>query len=228
MTEFRFSKSKLLHYKLCPRFFYIRYFTIYGQRSEEEKPQHVYFGSLLHEYFEAYNKNSDEIEYLEEYLMKDSQIAKHIENFKKILDFYGLDRAKYSELKEYDEELDLVGVVDAIYEKNGEYWLIDYKTGKFNKNKTKDYLFELYLYVILIERKLGIKISKIGMFFTSNIYDSFVKRVDEKEKAEVLNEYFELKKKILNANFERKKSGFCKYCEFAVICDEYRDEVVKE
>ncbi len=224
----RLSKSKLLHYRWCPRFFYIKYFTIYGMRSEEQKPEYVYFGSLLHEYFEVYNKNAEDIDYLEEYLEKDKEIKRHIDNFKKLHEIYGLGRPVYAEIKEYDEELDLVGIVDAIYEKNGEYWLIDYKTGRFNKNKMNDYLFELYLYVILIERKLNIKISKVGMFFTNNIYDSFLRRVDEKTKEKVLKEYFSLKKKILDGNFERNRSHSCRYCEFVVICDEYRDEVIKE
>jgi len=221
-VKMRFSKSKLRHYKICPRFFYIRYFTIHGLQSGESDA--VRFGSLLHKYFEAYNKNDEKD--LEYYLRKDARAERHIENFKKILRLYGLDRAVYSELKEYDEELDLVGVVDAIYEKDGEYWLIDYKTGKFNKRRINDYLFELYLYVILIERKLGIKISRIGMFFTNHIYNSFVRPVREREKLQYFKEFIELKKEILEGNFERRRSGFCNYCEFVAICDEYHDEVV--
>ncbi len=215
----KLSKSKLLDYTKCPRYFYLKYYSIYGRKPEETKPDYVLFGSLLHEYFEAYNKNISDLEYYEQFLMKDEKIAKHIKNFKKILRDFGLSKAVYSELKLYNERLDLVGIIDAIYEKNGKYILVDYKTGKFKRYDMKYYLFELYLYVILVESEMHITIDWIGMFFTSEPEKSFIKRVNGKKRTEVFKKFEELKNKIENGEFERKESRYCNFCEFVFICD---------
>ena len=58
----------------------------------------------------------------------------------------------YAERKLYDEEKNLVGIIDAIYEKDGNYILVDYKTGKYRESDYKDYLDELHLYVYLVQK----------------------------------------------------------------------------
>ena len=108
--KFRMSKSKMYLYRKCPRKFYIETYTIYGKdRVSNEAAKK---GSTLHELFELYNKNSPEFDYYEQFLMKDDFYKTHIGNFFIILSMFGLDRATYAERKLYDEEKNLVGIIE--------------------------------------------------------------------------------------------------------------------
>lgn len=222
----RLSKSKLLDFRVCPRKFYFKYVTVLGNKNEEDKPSYVFNGSLLHEFFEAFNKNDPSFPYYQKSLMADIDLKNHVLGFYQILQKHDLQRAYRSEIKLYDEDLDLVGVIDAIYEKDGEYWIVDYKTGKFRKEKMDEYKFELYLYVILVEKMLCIEVNKIGMFFSSAPDNSFVIETNKKEKEEALAEYMKEREIIENGQFDRMKGRLCPYCDFIAICDGYRDDII--
>lgn len=225
----RLSKSKLGTYQHCPRQYYLVNYTAAGsQRANNTKTEAMTNGNILHEFFDLYNKDYFGLGTIELALSQNDFYKTNISNFYSILHEQGVLRAEYSEKKLYNEELDLSGIIDAIYMgANGKYTLIDYKTGNFKKYKMTDYRFELMLYVILAERELGIKISEIGMFFTSHPADSFIIPVKPNMIIKAEEKYKKFYEKISNFEFDKIAYGqTCKNCNYVDICGWYTDEIL--
>ncbi len=233
-----FSKSKINSFKTCPRQYYFQNRTELG-RSIRENPSHqVQNGNVVHKVLELFNDpNADETVidiHMKAIDLTDDGVQfceKNLANLFMILEQYGLGRAELYEQRVEDDELDLSGYIDAIYLKDGEYWIIDYKTGKFYKPKMEDYIFELYVYVILARRCLGINASKVGMFFTQFPKKTFVIDVTEddydKHYADMVA-YMENMKSNNGATFPRARSRLCEYCKFINLCDGYTDDIIKD
>lgn len=227
MVNLRLSKSKLLTYKQCPRKYYFDS-LVFTYKPQTEEREYLVTGTLLHEYFEAYNKKDPDIDRYTRYLMGEPEYAKHVVNFHKILEKNDLDRAKFSELKIYDQEMDFVGVIDAVYETDLGYTLVDYKTGKYHKNKKSDMILELSLYVNLVEKNLGIEINRFGMFFTKEPENSFIQTVTEKNKEKAVDSYITFRNSIECCEFQRKPTKLCNWCDHYAICDEYKDQIIQD
>lgn len=238
-TSRKFSKSKINDYKNCPRKYYFANRTDLNTSIREDKNYKTHLGSVVHKIIELYNDpNADDdtinmhLECLDETEDGLEFCKKNIKTFFNILDKYGLNRASYFEYRVEDQELNLSGNIDAIYEITydgvDEIWVIDYKTGRFYKNKMKDYIFELYVYVILCKRALGINVDRVGMFFTNHPRSSFVIEVTEEEYKENFSKMVEYMREMEGNNFPRKRSKLCEYCKFVNLCDAYRDEIIKD
>lgn len=195
-----------------------------GSQRKKDEPDYLINGKICHLYYENYNNGNEQ----NALPCCNAFIAQNIENFHKILKFYGLDRAKYAERKDYDPELDLVTVIDAIYEKDGENWLIDYKTGKLYKPKMAEIRFELGLYAYSAQKHLGITIHKIGMFFTNYPDDSFVEKITQKKIESQIAKYKERVSKINNLQFNHIRGPLCKHCDFIHCCEQYQDDIVDQ
>jgi len=161
----------------------------------------------------------------------------NIENFHNLLLQHGIDRAIYAERKDYDPELDLVTVVDAIYKKEDvdkkgnpvtKHILIDYKTGKFHSFKMTEMRFELYLYVYAAQKQLKIVIDEMGMFFTQFPESSFVEKVSQKRVASAIEKYKKYVANIHALKFPRKRNPLCKYCDFIHCCETFKDDIIND
>ena len=239
MPSLRLSKSKLLSYKKCPRNYYLKNFTMYGKQEMDSKPDYMVMGLILHEFIEKFNKQDDDVDYLQTYLFKDEVLKTHIINFYQILQNFNLQYPLHAELKIEDSERDLVGIVDAIYEYEGEKGIgnavIDYKTGNFNPRYKSDSEFELYIYAMLVEEKLGITVDYIGMFFTKNPKClskdveggwSFIEPIKRYKLKRIATELDKIRDLILDAQFPRKESKLCGWCDFVQLCEGYSDPVL--
>jgi hypothetical protein len=254
MTDIKLSKSKLLEYNICPRMFYFRHFTTYGKIRKQSSPQ-LERGSILHEIYEAYNTNP--IKYEEycnsDFVKSDPEYVKNIEGFEYLLQVYNLPPALYAEEKMEDYEWNFSGYIDAIYKMDAgtttidvikgveieetitedEYWVIDYKTGKFHPNKNADYMMELYIYEKLANDFLNQKhqtenvqyVARIGMLFTNQPEVRFVKKVKKADRTRSMKRANVIIEKIRNDEFS-KVGTMCRWCSFAGICDEYSDDVL--
>lgn len=236
----RLSKSKINLYQYCPRQYYLINYTDCGKaRSKTLVTPQMENGSILHSYFELWNTIKDsEVERLyniEETLMEDEFYRDNIKNFHQILNNLGLTKATFSEKRLYDKELDMSGIIDAIYTlPSGEKCLIDYKSGKFSKASMTAYRFELMIYVILAERNLNIKIDKIGMIFSSYPDATFIVPVKPGMYDKALIKYQKFYKLISDGVFPKaqytRKCMVCGYNDICastnVICDD--DEEVVE
>lgn len=219
----RFSKSKLGDYENCPRKYYLKNFTLMGQQRPEFEPSYLTDGKDCHEYYERYNLGTEA-----EFNKSNPFISANIANFHSLLTLYGLDRAVYAERKDYEPELDLVTVIDAVYEKDGKYILIDYKTGKFHSFKMTEMRFELYLYVYAAQKHLGIIISEMGMFYTQFPESSFVEKVSQKRVASAIVKYKKYVENIRALKFPRKRNPLCKYCDFIHCCETFKDDIIDD
>lgn len=111
------------------------------------------------------------------------------------------------------------GIIDRIDKKDGEYRIVDYKTG--GRTKQDGYEFQTYLYSRALATKFDEnKISSELIFvLESKIKEERRKYCDEKEKFEEklnekFNELFDLEIPFKQCEDEKK----CKYCDYAEIC----------
>jgi ATP-dependent helicase/nuclease subunit B len=219
---FTYTKSKLGDFMQCPRKFYFKYLTILGKQQIEE-PQYLIDGKYCHALFEEYNKGG-----VIDYSEKNDFVVENLINFANILEKFGFERAIYTELKLLHDGEELSGYIDAVYKKDEQYYLIDYKTGKFREYKMADMRFELYLYVFLIESFFKFKIDFIGMFYTQFPDSSFIEKVSRKKIDTIMGKYRERKAKINCSQFERNRDILCNYCEFVFVCGTYTDDVIHD
>lgn len=223
----RLSKSKLGNYQWCPRQFYLSNYTESGiARSATITSAEMDNGTILHQFYERFNGGYPNIAVTEELLCIDEFYEFNIINFYRILKTRNLDKADWSEEKIYDDELDLVGIIDAIYlTPDGQRLLVDYKTGNYKEYKTTDYRFELMIYVLLAERNLNIKIDKADMFFTSHPEVSIEFEVTDRMRTAALKKYRKLQAKIINGEFPKADKFKCKTCEYIDLCMRYDDDI---
>jgi len=231
----QFSKSKINDFKNCPRKYYFQNRTGLGRSINESTNTKAYLGNVVHKLIELYNNPSIDRECIDDHLVgmetNDEGVdfcQKNINTFFKLLEKYGLGQASYYEQRVEDDELDLSGYIDAIYETDEGYWIIDYKTGKFYKNKMDDYIFEIYIYAILAKRCLGITPAKLGMFFTNHPRSSFVIDFSQSKYDETYEQLLDYMVQMKGDNFPRRRSRLCGYCKFVNLCDAYTDEIIKD
>jgi CRISPR/Cas system-associated exonuclease Cas4 (RecB family) len=231
----KFSKSKINDFKKCPRKYYFQNRTELGRSIHETTNTKAYLGNVVHKLIELFNNPAIDRETIDEHLAgmetNDEGVEfcqKNINTFFKLLEKYGLGSAAFYEQRVEDEELDFSGYIDAIYDTDSGYWVIDYKTGKFYKNSMDDYIFELYIYAILTKRCLGITPSKLGMFFTSHPRSSFVIDFDQGEYEEAFETMLDYMAQMEGTEFPRQRSKLCEYCKFVNLCDAYTDSIIKD
>lgn len=234
-TSRKFSKSKINEFKTCPRKYYFGHRTDLGKSIRDDINYKAHVGSVVHKMIELYNDPfADEdtinihVDSMDENDESVEFCRKNLKSFFKILKKYGLGQAEYCEFRVEDPERDISGNIDAIYDVAGDKWIIDYKTGKFYKNKMNDYIFELYVYVILCRRVHGFLASKIGMFFTDHPKSSFVIDVTEEDYKKFDKMMLDYMEKMEGNHFPRIRSKLCGYCKFVNLCDAYRDEILKD
>lgn len=234
MTDIRLSKSKILDYVRCPRMFYFKHCTAFGKKKQPASKE-MERGSILHEIFEAWNTNRAKFDQYYNFVQHDNDYTKNIYGFFKLLREHNLDKAEYSELWIHDKELNIAGFVDAIYHRDDDIIVIDYKSGKFKENDMGDYLMELYIYEMLVNRHFGImneddegkRVTHIGMFFTAMPEKSFLIPVTKKDRNRCMKRANKYIAAIRNDEFNEAKNK-CKWCNFQGICDDYKDAVVGE
>jgi CRISPR/Cas system-associated exonuclease Cas4 (RecB family) len=118
------------------------------------------------------------------------------------------------------------GVVDAVFKKQEETYIVDWKSG-YNISLTNDYIFQLSVYRWLL------KANKSYIVFLSSTYNNIreVPIIPEDKVVRIVS----LVKEALEGEtvFERKLSRYCEYCPFNLVCNfeslrkEVRDELFK-
>ena len=263
MVDIRLSKSKILDYINCPRMFYFKHCTTFGKNKQQTSAA-LENGTMLHEIFEAYNTNRPKFEQYFGFVKGNEEFEKNIYGFFSLLNYFGIDRAAYAEPRIYSEDINVLGFIDAIYWvpegsevmvynpkskkdpeepeyvkkvlKKDEYWLIDYKTGKFHANRNSEMMLELYIYEHLANQFLnerygstGVEfIDRVGFFYTKFPEVKFVRPVTKVERNRAMKKFNGIVEKISNDEFARVSNNLCAWCAFKGICDQYHDDVLKE
>jgi ATP-dependent exoDNAse (exonuclease V) beta subunit len=151
------------------------------------KPVVLQKGIEVHELMEEYYKSqSNDLGVLKEKISKHKNFHKYENIMQNFFDFnerisYNskqVEKPLYIELRMYDKELDMSGVVDVIHHDGKNYLLLDYKTGKSYTIRDKNnrevldpkYYLELAVYVYLFEKQYKEKITHWGIFFLSLLF----------------------------------------------------------
>jgi len=146
------------------------------------------------------------------------------------IDIKSLEEKLTDEIEVLGNSIKLVGFVDRIDIKDGEYFIIDYKTGRLPMSKEyeigEDFReFQLPLYALMFSRRNDKKIGGL-------IYYKIGKKVETKEilESEEVDDYlisFKTKiliptiEEILNMEvpfYQTKDRSICEYCDYSALC----------
>lgn len=211
------SFSRLECFLECKRMYFYKYIENLYPPNTNEKP----FGTILHNSLKNYydkhkifDKNEFEKIFLNEcenkYKIQKELILLSLDTFEKnenqrFSDGWGIF-ALEKELNANINGVNLKGIIDRIDVKNGNYAVIDYKSGKIKENS-----FQLAFYELL---------SGANESYYYDLKDTFslIKPKKTKSKEELKEKLDELKTEFQNrVNFERNLSK-CEYCPYTLIC----------
>ncbi len=241
MEKLRLSKSKVTSYNMCPRQYYFRHVkNIYPK----EMPQMV-LGKNLHEKYETFYrhlpkviKNTAQIKKIYKRFCKPHENTKektHLANFlnmnlttfedlkkKELLNYFNPIAV---EKKYYDEDLDFVGVIDAVFQLQDKILVVDWKSSYYKEGKESNYRFELAGYKHLWDKfnpdkpatHWGIGFSGNNVFWTEPVNQRSMLAMYKKIEA--------TKKLILEGKFEKKKNAPCQWCGYYDMCWENGENV---
>jgi len=233
---FKYSASAVGTYMTCPRKFKL----IYLDKKQTFKPKCMADGVLLHSWFDKFYKEMPPIQDLD--INKFDEYAKifpqelresyeediyNFLEFSKKLFLISENKACWkpiaTEEKFYDEEMNFVGVIDAVFSDGTNYLLLDYKTGKPKDKLTDSYQLQLCGYKHLWDRRYpDQKITHWGNLYTKGEINE-INPIIETVSLEKMNEFYinldKVKNEIEAGNFCKTKNKFwCKKCELAIYC----------
>jgi len=127
------------------------------------------------------------------------------------------------EEKLYDEDLDIVGVIDAVYYDGKNLLILDFKTGKPRPSLTSSDRRQLSIYTHLWNLFHPDKrATHWGHFYTQKKVsrnNPLIEKVKEQTIKLTYEKIKQIRKKILLGNFQRRKSAWtCGRCEYLEYC----------
>ena len=135
--------------------------------------------------------------------------------------FYKSELKLFGKIKGYK----IQGSIDRIDTKNGDFILLDYKTGKINLTTSKTIQkatdFQMEFYYILAKQNRLEEISEVG-FYDLNKADIIEEKM-LKEKLGILEERFELLKGREHNFSMCEEIKYCRFCPYKILCK--RDDI---
>ena len=242
----RMSKSKAKDFLQCPRKFKYNYIDDLRERVEPEPGTPLRIGLDVHEIFEWYYKQPEAKTIEEPYeeamwriLMKHPLAEEYmpfLENFIKfnieeVIPESGVPGYVPPEVELYihDKDLNLNGIIDAVFDSEDGKIIIDYKTGK--PRAITEYILELTLYKIMYEKATGNKVSHCGIYFPKTNDKRMARCLDLDEECDgkgpcitiedeftALDTLDYIREKIDKGEFPPKPGFLCNYCDFKNLC----------
>jgi len=240
----RLSPSLILTYEQCPRRIKFQLDKVEGEEQEQ-----LVLGTKFHEDVSLFfdnidiskliklNENEEAITaYFRGILPKNTQYDKLLDSFANVeAKRWCLLKNKlfyFPVLKEekiYNKQLNLSGIVDRVDQlENGEYVVVDYKTGKFRKFNVPKLRFQLSFYATLIDKSdiLEKKIKYICGYFPKEAPPDniFFEELKPKTVKAMWARIDKTKKKMLSNKFKKNIGFLCDYCPYCKIClgDEFK------
>ncbi len=110
------------------------------------------------------------------------------------------------------------GRIDRIDQlEDGTYEVIDYKTGSSKKDSDLKKDLQLSLYDIACRETLGIRVSKLSLYFIDDNVKVSTSRSDAQLEA-CRDEILELVEEMKKSDFQPTPGFVCKFCDFRLIC----------
>lgn len=231
------SYSKINEYQQCP----LKYKYHYILKIPQPPNKYLSFGKSIHEtldiFAKKYKDNFEKVElsdlmtiyaksWLKEGYLDENEEKDYWELGKNILaNFLELTKKTMPKIvhteKRFIIDFDgfkLSGVIDRIDERNNEWVIIDYKTGK---EESVDYMkqdLQLPIYSLAVQKVFGKIVQKVGRIYLKTLNEAFAKFEDyEIEESKELVQ--KLGEKIIEDEvFEPKESALCNYCDYRTLC----------
>jgi RecB family exonuclease len=242
--QIRLSKSAITKFNACPYDFFVDY--ILGERHNRPDPPKgspMAIGTEVHQIFEDYYSLPAAKDVEEPYnetildllmtLPNGEDHPVHMMNFAgwnaKIIEEKGIENyfPIETEASYYDEELNVIGIIDRVDECSDGLRVIDYKTGKDKVilSKKRDgtlvdnHYFELAFYALLYERQTGKVVNDAGIYFskTNKLRVMPITDIDREYGYEKIRECREA---ITRDEYFTNPNYLCKWCENGNICEE--------
>lgn len=233
----RFSYSQLKDYEKCPRFYKLKYIL----KIPETPAHNASFGKSIHDTLNEYhqsmvNGKSISQEQLLEiykkrwvpvgYKSKEHENAMHQEGLELLEKYRQIDGQRDSTPEMLEKEFSvrlgtcqLVGRIDRIDRlPDGDYEVIDYKTGKSRPQKEVDKDEQLTVYALACQEALGIKPRIFSLYFVKQGEKISTVR-SEKQIEEIKSAVNHTVDNIRAGNFKpAKNERNCLQCEYKIIC----------
>ena len=237
----RYSKSKFNQYTRCPLSYKYSYVDKISKGKTNKWAER---GKILHEFFEKfYDKLPDpekivdptkEFMKASEELIDELKIDEEYDCTPHIKNFVRLNKRIYDKLKEkgeiqyfkpiavewkqYDEEDDFVGIIDAVFKFNDKILLLDYKTTNYKPGKESGYRFELALYIKLWNKfNPENQVTHWGIYFSGNDV-LWTEPIKKRSINHAKKKTDKIRKDIEDEKFDPGKNPPCAWCDFFWSC----------
>jgi RecB family exonuclease len=218
----KLSVSKIEEFDKCKYSYYLT--NISQEKKESEDPAQLIKGVEIHQMFDdAYkdiidNKDRQEVlKAIETQIKKDPKYVKykdHADNFLALNKRIGGSLPLYREVKLFDSELNISGVIDRVDYDGNSLVIIDYKTGK--ESTVKKHHFQLAIYTYLFSKTHNQNPTHWGIYF-SDTGNLLIEKVNwdlvRKACSKVSSTRKEILKTIESNQWDKKPSFLCKWCK---------------
>ena len=219
----KLSISKIQEFEKCK---YSYFLTHIKKEKTDVVPIQLKEGVEKHEMFEKAITNTKERKYaisivgIENEMKLLSNYAKYKQDadnfvqFSRDLLFSGNDPLPlHTELKLFNEPLNISGVIDRVDQEDDKTLILDYKTGKVHP--IYEFYFQLATYVFMYEEQYNVPVTHWGIFFT-NSGSWEIEAIDRMEvakaKARIQLTREMIKKAEAENSFPKQPSVLCKWC----------------
>ena len=209
----RLSVSKMQLFEKCPYAYKLRYID----EVVLEDPECVKRGKKLHEmfYYASLSKHPEVIRTFKDYRDFPEDCENFIRFSRKMLLTRGTSIPFYAEKEIFDKENNVLLYIDRV-DKVGDFVdILDYKTGKYHE--LRYHHFQLAFYTYFIEKQLGVKVRKWGIFFSASGKYTYEKAI--RPKVDMIPGFVDIiRDKIIeaerNKHFPKRFSLMCRFCPY--------------
>jgi CRISPR/Cas system-associated exonuclease Cas4 (RecB family) len=246
--------------QLCEKQYDYKYHQKLPRPDDIEEPFYFVYGKMIHKIAEMYVENKGQLTleqvtkqvtsgqvvleegfedkpavYAPKKILADykKRMPKHLRAIQKLTDQIGFDgiceHAFYYDL-DPPHGRHVKGFIDRLIEKNGEYWIIDYKTSKKNRwrknrtNITKDLQLRTYARVVQREFKVPAEKIRAALYYLEDGLLLGAKFTEEsllEAEAHLLKSYKHIEN-LPQENAYGNVGDHCKRCDYVKLCPFYR------
>ena len=129
-------------------------------------------------------------------------------------------RPLHQEMRITNPEMKMRGIIDAVYinPKDDGLIIVDWKSGKYYKNKLDDYRFELSIYSELLRATGRYDDIKYWAIYFTDQDKLFFEKIEMEHIIKMYNTVSKVREEMGSGVYPKKYSFWCKYCQFKEKC----------